>query len=427
MKSYTHNSDKKSGDGLALTEWNDLSSAVAGNIGLTLALNPTDSVGIGTKNAKNKLDVEGAIAIGAGFSGTKTAPANGLIVEGAVGIGTSVPDAKLTISNIGANDGVKMLGFGEGGSSSFFVESGFQPAGGNNFISLKGQRSSTLVNKLMSWKLNGNVGIGTDNPSAKLEIEAGGAGTIGLLVNGRIQSKGSAGGLYVDSEKKRFVGANGSTIGFYNNNWGLTVDENFHVNIPKTLSIGEDMTIGGNVDIKGKITVQTAAGQTGLDLASADSYAEMRVIRNNISSNKRLYLNWGVTDGSIGLYSNTGVSGNLTVSGNVGIGNTNPEAKLHVSGNTTINGKLNITAKNGLDLATSDSIAEMRIIRNNISSNKRLYLNWGVTGGSIGLYSDTQIDGNLTVTQTVKASTFKIGNTEIGEHELAILKKLAAG
>lgn len=40
-------------------------------------------------SVKNRLDVEGAAAIGANFSGSATAPSNGLVVEGNVGIGTA--------------------------------------------------------------------------------------------------------------------------------------------------------------------------------------------------------------------------------------------------------------------------------------------------------------------------------------------------
>ena len=35
-----------------------------------------------------ELDVEGAVAIGANYSGSNTAPGNGAIIEGDVGIGT---------------------------------------------------------------------------------------------------------------------------------------------------------------------------------------------------------------------------------------------------------------------------------------------------------------------------------------------------
>jgi hypothetical protein len=51
------------------------------------------NVGIGTTEPKNKLDVEGGLAVGAGYSGTSTAPANGAIIEGKVGIGTNSPGA----------------------------------------------------------------------------------------------------------------------------------------------------------------------------------------------------------------------------------------------------------------------------------------------------------------------------------------------
>lgn len=61
MAFYKKQPDKKSGDGLALTEWNDLSNAVAGDTGLTLAISPDDKVGIGTRNPTAKLEIIGNI------------------------------------------------------------------------------------------------------------------------------------------------------------------------------------------------------------------------------------------------------------------------------------------------------------------------------------------------------------------------------
>lgn len=46
----------------------------------------------------NTLDVEGALAVGAAFSGTSTAPANGAIIEGNAGIGTASPASAAGIS-----------------------------------------------------------------------------------------------------------------------------------------------------------------------------------------------------------------------------------------------------------------------------------------------------------------------------------------
>ncbi|MEA3399463.1 MAG: hypothetical protein U9R00_03070 [Patescibacteria group bacterium] len=54
-------------------------------------------VGIGTDNPQNKLDVSGGVAIGADYSGTHSAPTNGLIVQGNVSIGEAVPDAGLVL------------------------------------------------------------------------------------------------------------------------------------------------------------------------------------------------------------------------------------------------------------------------------------------------------------------------------------------
>ncbi len=56
------------------------------------------NVVIGGQTAVNKLDVEGAAAIGADYAGTNTAPFNGLIVQGNVGIGTPTPSQALEVA-----------------------------------------------------------------------------------------------------------------------------------------------------------------------------------------------------------------------------------------------------------------------------------------------------------------------------------------
>lgn len=55
------------------------------------------SVGIGTSTPANKLDIEGGAAIGATYSGTSAAPANGLLVEGNVGVATTSPNSRLQV------------------------------------------------------------------------------------------------------------------------------------------------------------------------------------------------------------------------------------------------------------------------------------------------------------------------------------------
>ena len=55
-------------------------------------------VGIGTTRPANKLDVEGAMAVGATYSGTSAGPTNGMIIEGNVGIGTANPQERLDVA-----------------------------------------------------------------------------------------------------------------------------------------------------------------------------------------------------------------------------------------------------------------------------------------------------------------------------------------
>ena len=79
--------------------------------------------------------------------------------------------------------------------------------------------------------INGNVGLGTDTPEAKLHIEGNGGQNIDLLVNGRIRSNNNDGGLWVSND--RFVGGVATNkIGFFNNSaWRLVVDANGNVGI----------------------------------------------------------------------------------------------------------------------------------------------------------------------------------------------------
>ena len=68
-------------------------------------------VGIGgVSTPQSKLDIEGNLTVGSGYSGTTSALVNGMIVEGAVGIGTDSPDTQgLTVSGSAGADGILNL------------------------------------------------------------------------------------------------------------------------------------------------------------------------------------------------------------------------------------------------------------------------------------------------------------------------------
>lgn len=185
MGFYTHDADKRSGHGLAITEWNDLSNAVAGNAGLHLALSSADNVGIGTDNPKAKLQVSGgAIMPAAGNSLTSGIffprnPGGGgadaawiryyvrsgeamtlelgtsndlddhiaLNPSGNVGIANSAPTEKLDV-----NGKVK---------ATHFIGDGSQLT--NLTVGLNGLNLATN---------GGNVGIGTSRPYAKVHVKS---------------------------------------------------------------------------------------------------------------------------------------------------------------------------------------------------------------------------------------------------------------
>jgi uncharacterized protein (TIGR02145 family) len=93
---------------LSSSDWNSFNNKVNSqwiSNGLKLYYN-SGNVGIGASNPQNKLDIAGNVVIGATYSGSGTAAANGLLVEGMVGIGTSATASSASLEVTGTNTGV---------------------------------------------------------------------------------------------------------------------------------------------------------------------------------------------------------------------------------------------------------------------------------------------------------------------------------
>src|SRR5215831_15677999 len=167
-----------------------------------------------------------------------------------------------------------------------------------------------------SLTVDGNVGVGTASPKAKLEVAGGGGMSVDLLVNGRLRSNNNDGGLWVASD--RFVGGlDTNKIGFFNTAWRVAVLNNGYVGIGTTAPSAM-LTVNGDLTFTAAPTTIRADGG-----------------RLHITGGEILYLlnksgviigkEWGGTGGLT-------VEGDLHTGGNVGIGTTSPKAKLEVAG-----------------------------------------------------------------------------------------------
>ncbi|KAF5424619.1 MAG: hypothetical protein C5S44_01290 [Candidatus Methanocomedens sp.] len=148
-----------------------------------LTVSANGNVGIGTPVPKNRLDVEGGAVIGNGYSGTQTAPGNGLLVQGNVGIGTPEPKNRLDV---------------EGGAVIGALYSGTQTAPSNGLL------------------VQGNVGIGTDNTKfGHLTIQDS-AVSLAFRETGKAVDQGGLWRIPLDNGTLRFdvnTGAQGSEFG----------------------------------------------------------------------------------------------------------------------------------------------------------------------------------------------------------------------
>ncbi len=275
---------------------------------------------------------------------------NGATVNTNVGIGNARPTAPLQLANTFENRKIVLADFFSDNDHEF---SGFgldgdgvryqTPNSSNNHVFYAGTSATTSA-ELMRINGNGNVGIGNSIPNAPLQFS-------NAVSNRKIVFYEAANN---DHQFNGF-GLNPGVLRFQVNN---TSDDFVYYSGTSSTTSKELMRIKGNGNIginesnptTAKLVISGTASQEGLDLATSDQYANLRVIRNSLGVDKDMYIGFqsGATS-TLHLYSNN--TETMTIRGNnVGIG-ISPTQKLHVAGNGLFTGT--VTASCGV-LVCSD-------------------------------------------------------------------------
>ncbi|MFC1617010.1 hypothetical protein ACFL2K_02205, partial [Candidatus Margulisiibacteriota bacterium] len=172
-----HHGSQGDGNAIDFYTWNygvDATTDPGSKHGMTIR---NAKVGVGVFLPVNELDVEGAVAIGASYSGTSVAPSNGLIVEGSSMIGTSNAYANTMLyvhSNNFAGTAAGWDGrIAAGGDMATVVLgewAGVAYVAGHNFDLTAWSDLNINNGAIYINNTTGNVGIGTTIPTNKLTI-----------------------------------------------------------------------------------------------------------------------------------------------------------------------------------------------------------------------------------------------------------------
>ena len=282
---------------------------------------------------------------------------------GNVGIGTTAPATKLETSrsNSGAHWTLDRNGTDIGSIGVDSTDINIALIGGTTqALNIRSSDGGTTVARFAengdSYINGGNVGIGTTNPGAKLDV------------NGTIRSVNSSNiGEFSLGLGQTLIanGYGGAISSFGIKNWDGT-DYFDAIAVTGSTHYVLLAPIEGNVGIG-----TTAPGRLlHLDAGAASTYMRLETdagysaaVEGFQGATQKFSMGYYPTADAVELNYGDLTSGHLVIksTGNVGIGTTSPTAKLHVNGSAIINGTL-IGLSNATDLTGAVTLAQLQAV-----------------------------------------------------------------
>ena len=297
--------------------------------------------------------------------------------QGSVGIGTTAPDSKLEIRSDFENSDPLVNLYNEANATG----KGLRVRAGNDdedYVATFVNRAAVVGAPALHIRGDGYVGIGTTNPSAKLEVVGGAA------IGGTVQIAADQADLTIDSSEENLIHlGNRSSVGVGLHQGYLRMKSS-GVNTVNIDTSGVSYFNGGNVgigatnpsqllDIKGDAPTLMLrnTGATGtsseLMLGVADDRHSYIKSKRKDSGNSHS-LEFGTNSGA----SSPETRMTIGSDGNVGIGTGDPSSLLHLVGTT--NPEIRITDTDPGSAAAATFRAEDSSVTLGSYSNNPLYL-----------------------------------------------------
>jgi predicted acyltransferase (DUF342 family) len=368
------------------------SSTLANTLSVTGATTLSNTVTIiGASSVANTLSVTGASTLANTLAVTGAVTlSNTLSVTGNTTLGyTSVSGDTIHINLYGTDDRDAFIDFHSSGNTSVPVygasvgkysgsNGNFQiiDMGSGNFI-LRSQEGNikflTGSTTRMSVVSNGNIGISTESPIYKLDV------------NGTLRSIGD-----VTFSSQLNVTGNTTINGNTNLNSTLIVTGNTTVS---------RLNVTGNTDITGNTTLANTLTVTGNTRLS-----NTLIVTGNTTLANTLTVTGNTTlSNTLAVTGNTTLANTLTVTGNTTLSNT-----LVVIGNTTLSNTLTVTGNTTLSLLNVSGLTTMQVS----DSNPALKITQAGAGHALFIEDSTSPDATPTVI-TAAGSLVLGGNSTI--------------